>query len=106
MIKLTRLDRQEIALNCDRIEWVEACPDTTVRLAGGESILVRESVDEVVARVAAFRSRVLREAALPALLAREPAPDHPSERPRSADGDAETVVVFDRESIAVFEVHP
>ena len=67
MIKLTRLDRQEIAINCDRIAWVEGRPDTTLRMTTGESILVRESVDEVVRRIAAFRSGVLRDAGLAAL---------------------------------------
>ena len=67
MIKLTRLDRQEIALNCDRIAWVEGRPDTTLRMTTGESILVRESVDEVVRRITAFRSGVLRDAGLGAL---------------------------------------
>ena len=48
MIKLSRLDRQEIALNCDLIVSIEAHPDTTLRLTTGESLLVLESVDEVV----------------------------------------------------------
>jgi flagellar protein FlbD len=64
MIKLTRLDRQEIAINCDLIVWLEARPDTTVRLLAGESILVRESVDEVIQRMVSFRSKVLRDAGL------------------------------------------
>ena len=68
MIKLSRLDRQEIALNCDLIVSIEAHPDTTLRLTTGESLLVLESVDEVVHRIADYRSSVLRCAGLPALL--------------------------------------
>ncbi|MCI0547908.1 MAG: flagellar FlbD family protein [Candidatus Rokubacteria bacterium] len=104
MIKLSRLDRQEIALNCDLFMWVEACPDTTVKLVGGESILVRESVDEVIRRITAFRSQVLREAGLPALLSVDlPAPALPRERTEEPEA---VVVIFDREPITVVEVAP
>lgn len=103
MIKLTRLDRQEIALNCDRIVWVESCPDTTVRLEGGESILVRESQDEVIRRVAAFRSLVLREASLPA----PPSVESPRPAlPRDPSPQEEDIVILDRDTIAVVEVSP
>jgi len=103
MIKLTRLDRHEIALNCDLIMWVEACPDTTVKLVGGESILVRESVDEIIRRVGDFRSLVLRNAGgPPALSVERPAPLRPSER----EEEVETVVILDREPITVVEVSP
>lgn len=62
MILVTRLDGTELALNSDLIVEVEACPDTTVRLLGGESLIVRESVDEVVRSVLDFRSEILRRA--------------------------------------------
>jgi flagellar protein FlbD len=68
VIKLSRLDRQEIALNCDLIVSIEAHPDTTLRLTTGESLLVLESVDEVVERIAAYRSSVLRRAGFAAVL--------------------------------------
>jgi uncharacterized protein YlzI (FlbEa/FlbD family) len=69
MIKLSRLGRQEIAINCDLIAFVEACPDTTVRMIGGDSLIVHESVDEVLHRISAYRSGLLRDAGLAALLA-------------------------------------
>jgi uncharacterized protein YlzI (FlbEa/FlbD family) len=67
MIKLTRMDGKEIAINCDQIAWLEACPDTTVRMLAGETILVREGLDQVIARIEDWRVRLLREAGLPAL---------------------------------------
>jgi flagellar protein FlbD len=72
MIRVTRLDRQEIAINSDLIESIEARPDTTVRLVGGQSIVVRESLDEILERIAEFRGRVLGRAGLGALLAVRP----------------------------------
>lgn len=68
MIKLTRMDGQEIAINCDQIAWLEACPDTTVRMLAGETILVREGLDLVLRRVEAYRVGLLREAGLASLL--------------------------------------
>ncbi len=68
MIKLTRLDRQEIAINCDQIAWIEARPDTTVRMLAGETVLVRESLDEVIRRIEEYRIRLLRGADLAGLL--------------------------------------
>ena len=59
MIRLSRLNHQEIAINSDLIEYVEAKPDTTVRLVTGDSILVLESVDEVIRRIVGFRRMLL-----------------------------------------------
>lgn len=70
MIRVTRLDRQEVALNCDLIESIEARPDTTIRLVTGHSQVVRESVDEVLERIHAWRVGILERAGLPGLLAR------------------------------------
>lgn len=68
MVLLTRLDREKIAINCDLIEWVEAKPDTTVRLVSGESILVLESVSEVMRRIRDYRIDILAGAGLASVL--------------------------------------
>lgn len=68
MIHLTRLNHQEIAINCDLIEWAEAVPDTTVRMVSGECILVRESVEEVLRRIVEYRRSLLSSAGLAAIL--------------------------------------
>ncbi|MBS2022403.1 MAG: flagellar FlbD family protein [Deltaproteobacteria bacterium] len=59
MIQLTRLDGSEVVLNADQILMVEKTPDTMLTTVGGAHLLVREPVDAVVARVAAFRRRIL-----------------------------------------------
>lgn len=69
MVLLTRLDQQKIAINCDLIEWVEAKPDTTVRLVSGESILVLESVGDVMRRIRDYRIGILAGAGLASVLA-------------------------------------
>lgn len=68
MIRLSRLNGQEVAINCDLIEWVEATPDTTVRMVSGHSLLVLEAVDEVIARIVSYRQEILANAGLAAVL--------------------------------------
>jgi len=58
MIKLTRLNREALALNSDLIEYVEATPDTVITLTTGAKIRVTETVDEVIARVIEFQRAV------------------------------------------------
>lgn len=58
MLKLTRLNNQPVVVNPDHIFAIDASPDTTLRLVGGERILVRETIDELIELVIAFRRRV------------------------------------------------
>lgn len=58
MILLTRLDGREVVVNSDLIVTVERTPDTVVALTTGDRLMVRESVEDVVERVVAFRYRV------------------------------------------------
>ena len=55
MIALTRLKGQVVALNPDLIATVDATPDSVVRLTNGDSIVVLESIDEIIKRVTDFR---------------------------------------------------
>lgn len=57
MIELTRLNSQRFILNCDLIQTIEVTPNTVIHLVTGESIVVLETPEEVVDRVAAFRGR-------------------------------------------------
>ena len=57
MIKVTRLNNSEFVVNCDLIEFVEAIPETMLSLITGKKIMVEEDVDEIINRVAAFKSK-------------------------------------------------
>jgi flagellar protein FlbD len=59
MIRLTRLNHQSLAVNSDLIKFIETAPDTVLTLMNGEKIVVRESTEEVIERVIAFRRSVL-----------------------------------------------
>jgi flagellar protein FlbD len=58
MIALTRINGSPLVLNSDLIEQIESLPDTIIRLTNGHRVVVRETPDDVVARVVAFQRRV------------------------------------------------
>lgn len=58
MIKLIRLNGEEIVVNADLIEIVKATPDTIIKLTTNKKILVEESVDEVIDKVIEYKRKV------------------------------------------------
>ncbi|HHI02814.1 MAG TPA: endoflagellar protein [candidate division Zixibacteria bacterium] len=58
MIKVTRIDNSELIINSDLIEFVESSPDTIISLTDGKKIIVRETPDEIIEKVAQFRRLV------------------------------------------------
>ena len=59
MIRVTRLNGDEFALNADLIERVEAHPDTGAFLVDGTKDVVKEGVDEVLAAIREYRAAIL-----------------------------------------------
>lgn len=55
MIALQRLNGQEFVLNADLIETVETTPDTVIRLSTGKTILVKNSIGDVVKKCIKYR---------------------------------------------------
>ena len=55
MIKVTRLNGSELVINVDLIESVEAIPDTIVSLVTGKKIMIKETTDSVIEKVAEFK---------------------------------------------------
>jgi flagellar protein FlbD len=55
MIKVTRLNDTDLVINADLIEFVEAIPDTIISLTTGKKIMVKETIDEIIERVAQFK---------------------------------------------------
>jgi flagellar protein FlbD len=55
MIKLTRLNGEAFLLNAELIRYVESRPDTFVTLTGGERLVVRETMDDVLERCLAYQ---------------------------------------------------
>src|SRR5690349_3356358 len=59
MIQLTRLKNQLMVVNSDLVKYVEKAPDTLLTLLTGEKVVVRESVEEVLAKIVEFRRTIL-----------------------------------------------
>ncbi len=58
MIQVTLLNKKKIFINADLIEMVEETPDTIITLTTEKKIIVRESVDEIISRVIAYKRRI------------------------------------------------
>lgn len=59
MITVTRLNGSRFVLNAELIRTVEKTPDTMIRLTTGETLVVRESPEEIIERVVEY-GRLLR----------------------------------------------
>jgi flagellar protein FlbD len=59
VIRVTRLNGEQFALNPDLIERVEAHPDTVAFLVDGTKYVVKESVDEVLTEIREYRAEIL-----------------------------------------------
>ena len=58
MITVTRLDKRVVVLNAELIKMIEATPDTIITLINGDTLLVRESVDEIVERAIDYARQI------------------------------------------------
>ena len=58
MIKVTRLNGTEYWVNPHQIELIECKPDVTISMLSGKHYIVRESVEEVLEKIVAYRKRI------------------------------------------------
>jgi flagellar protein FlbD len=58
MVKITRLNNVEQIINSDLIEFIDSTPDTNITMTTGRKLIVRETVDEVVNRIVAYKRRI------------------------------------------------
>lgn len=59
MVKVTRLNGQEVYINADLILFLEKSPDTVLTLENGKKIMVQEPIPEVVGRIVEFKKRCM-----------------------------------------------
>ena len=57
MIKVTRINDAPLVINADLIEFVEASPETIICLTTGKKIMVKQTIDEIIDRVADFKRK-------------------------------------------------
>jgi len=58
MITVTRLNDAPLVINTDLIEFVESIPDTIISLTSGKKVMVKESIDEIVARIENYQRKI------------------------------------------------
>jgi len=58
MIKLTRLNQTEFYVNPHLIEFIEALPDTTIRMMSERKIIVKESIDDIMEKIVDYRKKI------------------------------------------------
>jgi len=56
MIKVTKLNGNEVVVNADLIEFVESTPDTLISMTTGRKIMVLEELDQVIRKAVGYRS--------------------------------------------------
>ncbi len=59
MIEITRLSNERYYINPDLIEIIEITPDTLITLTNGKSYYAKESPEEVIARIKAWKRELL-----------------------------------------------
>jgi flagellar protein FlbD len=69
VVTLRRINGSGITVNAELIELVEGTPDTHLTLVTGRKIMVADTVDEVIAKVLAYRRAIQPPHPVPAPLA-------------------------------------
>nr|WP_302595199.1 flagellar FlbD family protein [uncultured Cellulosilyticum sp.] len=59
MITLTKLNTQGFALNSDLIETIEETPDTVLTMTNGNKYVVKETTQEVIDKIIAYKRKTL-----------------------------------------------
>ena len=62
MIMLTKLDGTLLLLNFDNVKYIEAIPDTLVAFVNGDSVIVKETLDEIAKKAIVAQGLVMRAA--------------------------------------------
>ncbi len=58
MIKVTKLNNQEIIVNAELIRFIEQTPDTLITLISGDRLIVKEPMEEVVRRAIEYNRSI------------------------------------------------
>lgn len=58
MILLTKLDNTKILVNLETVKYAEAVPDTVLRFLNGDSVIVRESLEQIESSVVESKKKI------------------------------------------------
>ena len=60
MIRVTKLNGEEMFINAELIESVQSRPDTLITLTNGNRIMVQNSVNEIIEKVKIYKKEISR----------------------------------------------
>ncbi|MEL3909140.1 MAG: flagellar FlbD family protein [Treponemataceae bacterium] len=58
MIEVTRLNGKSYWLNPHLIESIESKPDVTIKLISGNTVIVKNSPEEIIQKIVDYRKRI------------------------------------------------
>ena len=58
MIVLTKLNNQQILLNCAQIEAVELIPESKIIMMNGKFYIVKESAEEIIEKTIEYNGKI------------------------------------------------
>ena len=58
MIVLTKRNQEKFLVNHLQIECIECIPESTITMMNHDYYLVRESIDEIIAKIAEYNAKV------------------------------------------------
>jgi flagellar protein FlbD len=61
MIKVTRLNNIEMVVNAEKIQSVQATPDTLITFTNRDRLMVKEPVEELSKRITDYRRMVFQK---------------------------------------------
>jgi len=61
MLMLTKLDNTPILVNLETIKYIEPTPDTLIRFVNGDTLIVRESLEDLERGVIELKKRIFSE---------------------------------------------
>lgn len=59
VILLTRLDNSPVLVNLETVKLIDFTPDTVIHFVNGDSLIVREPLEEIERRVLDYRVKIL-----------------------------------------------
>ena len=60
MIALTKLDGNAVIINIESIKYLETIPDTLIQFLNGDSLIVKESIEDVQEKVVQLHAEIFR----------------------------------------------
>ncbi|MBN1571514.1 MAG: flagellar FlbD family protein [Acidobacteria bacterium] len=55
MIVLTKINKAQIAVNSDLIQYIEETPDTVITMTNNDKVVVHESMSDIIQKVVHYR---------------------------------------------------